>query len=197
MEKENKKKDEKISKLEQRIKDLESENKGFSASIDELEQYSRRKCLLLHGIKEDSKEDTDDVAIKSLSQNVDIELDKKDADRTHHAGKPSRSDRKPDPIITKFARYNVRRDVYSNKRKLKGKNFLITESLTVARVKLLRQAQTKYGVHNIWTFDERILFKRGNFVLQYKGQSLKVVLKHYWKNFVLVLVATLLEWNTS
>ena len=67
MEKENKKKDEKISKLEQRIKDLESENKGFSASIDELEQYSRRKCLLLHGIKEESKEDTGDVAIKSLS----------------------------------------------------------------------------------------------------------------------------------
>ena len=131
MEKENKKKDEKISKLEQRIKDLESENKGFSASIDELEQYSRRKCLLLHGIKEESKEDTGDVAIKSLSQNADIELDKKDADRTHHAGKPSHSDRKPDPIITKFARYNVRRDVYSNKRKLKGKNFLITETLTL------------------------------------------------------------------
>ena len=61
--------------------------------------------------------------------------------------KPNRSDDKPCPVIIEFARYNVRRKVYYNKRKLKGKNILITESLTVVRVKLLKQAQTKYGVH--------------------------------------------------
>ena len=114
-------------------------------------------------------EDTDDVVIKSLSENLDIELDKKDLDRTRRSGKPNRSDGKHRPIIINFERYNVKRDVYSNKQKLKDKNFLITESLTVAPVKLFKQAQTKYGVHNIWTFDGRILFKRGNDVLQYKG----------------------------
>ena len=51
MEKENKKKDEKIFKLEERIKDFESENKGFSESNDELEHNSRINCLLLHGLK--------------------------------------------------------------------------------------------------------------------------------------------------
>ena len=50
MEKENKKEDEKICKLEEKIYDLESENKGFSESTDELEQYSRRNCLFLHEI---------------------------------------------------------------------------------------------------------------------------------------------------
>ena len=50
IEKENKKKDEKICKLEEKIYDLESENKGFSESTDELEQYSRRNCLFLHEI---------------------------------------------------------------------------------------------------------------------------------------------------
>ena len=63
----------------------------------------------------------------------------------------------------------LRGDVYSNKRKVKRKNFLITESITVACVKLLKQAQTKYGVHNVWTFDGTILFKRSNNVLEYKG----------------------------
>ena len=100
-------------------------------------------------------------------------MDKKDADRTHHAGKPSRSDRKPDPIITKFARYNVRRDVYSNKRKLKGKNFLITKSLTVARVKLLRQAQTKYGVHNIWLLMKEYCLNEVTSFYNTKGSLLK------------------------
>ena len=61
--------------------------------------------------------------------------------------KPNRSDDKPCPVIIEFARYKVRRKVYSNKRKLKGKNILTTESLTVVSVKLLKQAQTKYGVH--------------------------------------------------
>ena len=46
MEKENKKKDKKISKLEERIKDLESENKRFSKSINELEQYSCRNFII-------------------------------------------------------------------------------------------------------------------------------------------------------
>ena len=132
---------------------------------------------LLHGIKEEQKEDTDDVVIKSLSENLDVELDKKDLGRTHRVGKRNRSDGKAHPIIIKFARYNLRRDVYTNKRKLKGKNFLITESLTAAHVKLLKQAQTKYSVLNIWTFDGGILFKRGNGISQYKGQFLKVVLK--------------------
>ena len=114
---------------------------------------------MLHGIKEESKEDTDDVIIKSLSENLDIELDEEDLDRTHCVGKPNRSDGKPRPIIIKFSRYNVRRDVYSKKLKLKSKNIVIFENLTVAGVKLLKQTQTKYGVHNVWHFDGRTLLK--------------------------------------
>ena len=86
-------------------------------------------------------------------------------------------DGKAHSIIIKFARYNLRRDVYTSKRKLKGKNFLITESLTAAHVKLLKQTQTKYSVLNVGTFNGGILFKRGNGVSQYKGYFLKVVLK--------------------
>ena len=51
-------------------------------------------------------------------------------------------------------------------KKLISKNFHITKSITVAHVKLLKQTQTKYGVHNVWTYDGRILFKQGNNILQ-------------------------------
>lgn len=64
-------------------------------------------------------------------------------------GKPNRSDGESRPIIVTFARYNVKRDVHSNKQMLKGKNLLIIESLTTAHVTLLKQAQTKHGVHNV------------------------------------------------
>ena len=70
MEKENKKKDEKMSKLEEKINDLESEKKGFSENIDELEQYSRRNYIFLHEINKESHEHKDDGAIKSLTKDV-------------------------------------------------------------------------------------------------------------------------------
>ena len=75
MEKGNNKKDEKISKLYERSKDLESKNKGVLESLNESEQYSRRNCLLFHRIKEELKEDKDDVITKSFSEDLDIELD--------------------------------------------------------------------------------------------------------------------------
>ena len=169
IEAENKKKDEKITQLEERVKELEKEKKDIYGNIDEMEQYSRRNCLLLHGVRENSNENTDDIAVKTISENLDIDIQKEDLDRTHRVGKGNRADGKARPIIIKFARYNVRRNVYSNKRKLKGKSLLITESLTAARVRLLKQAQTRYGVENVWTSDGRILHKTGNNILQYKG----------------------------
>ena len=136
-----------------------------------MEQYSRRNCLLLHGVRENSNENTDDIVVKTISENLDIDIQKEDLDRTHRVGKGNRADGKARPIIIKFARYNVRRNVYSNKRKLKGKSLLIKESLTAARVRLLKQAQTRYGVENVWTSDGRIPHKIGNNILQYKGVS--------------------------
>lgn len=168
---ENNKKDERITQLEERVKKLEKEKKDVCDNIDKMEQYSRRNCLLLHGVRENSNEDTDDIVVKTISENLDIDIQKEDLDRTHRIGKGNRADGKARPIIIKFARYNVRRNVYSNKKKLKGKSLLITESLTKARVTLLKQAQTRYGVENVWTSDGRILHKIGNNILQYKGVS--------------------------
>ena len=46
--------------------------------------------------------------------------------------------------------------MYSNKKKL---TFQPTESLTFRSYNLLKEAQEKYGVKNVWTSDARILFK--------------------------------------
>ena len=88
-----------------------------------------------------------------------VEVREEDLDRTHRIGRANRSDGKTRPIIIKFARYAVRIAVYKNKKKLKGKRFLITESLTENRVKALKATQTKYGTTNVWTSDGRIFYK--------------------------------------
>lgn len=48
-------------KLQKSTKDLQSKTKGVLESLNESEQYSHRNCLLLYWIKEESKEDKDDV----------------------------------------------------------------------------------------------------------------------------------------
>ena len=45
---------------------------------------------------------------------------------------------------------------------------MITESLTTTQVKLLKEAQSKYSVKNVWTTDGRIFFKVGNRISLYK-----------------------------
>ena len=83
----------------------------------------------------------------------------KNLDRTHKIGKTDRNNGKLRPIIIKPARYAVRDNVYRNNKKLKGKNILITESLTVARVKALTVTQAKYGMTKVWTSVGRIFSK--------------------------------------
>ena len=56
-----------------------------------------------------------------------------------------------------------------NKRKLKGKRLLVTESLTSSRMQYLGEAQKKYGVRNVWASDDRVMVKENNKVFLYKS----------------------------
>ena len=161
LERENKKKNEKIKELEETTDILAEKNKSLTSDVDELEQYSRRNCLLMHGVQENEDENTVDV--------VDIDIKENDLDRTHWIGNRNRKDGKPLAIIVKFTHYATRNKIYSNKKKLKGKKFLITESLTSRRYHLFKKAQEKYGVKNVWNSDGRILFKQTNRILIYKS----------------------------
>ena len=168
LETEIKNKDEKIQLLENRVEILKEEKESQGKEIDDLEQYSRRNCLLLHGVVETNTECTDDIIIITCAEELGIDVKQEDLDRSHRLGKVKRNDNKPRPIIVKFARYAVRNKVFSNKKKLKGKKLLITESLTVYRMKLLDEARQKYGVRNVWTYDGRVMYKENNEISVYK-----------------------------
>lgn len=129
--------------------------------IDSLEQYSRRNCLVLHGVKEKENEDTDDLFIKTVKKHLGIEVKIRDLDRSHRIG-PKRTDGSGRPIIIKFARYLVRANVFREKRKLKNTGLLISESLTKKRVALLNEARDKYGKTNVWSSDGEIIVLKDN-----------------------------------
>ena len=124
---------ENVAKLTQKVDDL-------SEAVEKQKQYSRRNYLLLHRIPEKKQENTDDLCIKAINEHLDLDINDRDIDRTHHIGNPRNTDVKPRPIIIKLVRYNDRKKIFSSKKKFKGK-VAITESLMVARMKNLNEAR--------------------------------------------------------
>jgi len=62
---------------------------------DNLEQCSRRNCLVIHGTKEDNYKSTDELALNFFKEQLNIDLNQFEIDRSHRL--PSRVD--PKPII--------------------------------------------------------------------------------------------------
>ena len=148
------------SKMNERIEELEN-------NIDRQEQYSRRNCLLIHGIAENKEENTDQQAIDFINENLEMKIDEIDIDRSHRIGRYDKTKKKPRPIIVKFVRYNVRGGVFREKRKLKGTGKTITKSLTTKRIGQLNDVRETFGFHNVWSYDGKILYKINNEVKVY------------------------------
>ena len=72
---------------------------------DQQEQYSRRNCLLVHGIAEEKEEITDEVIINTLKK-LDLNIKVRDIERMHRIGEPKKTRGKTCPFIVKFVRNN-------------------------------------------------------------------------------------------
>ena len=72
-----------------------------------------------------------------------------DIDRTHRLAKSKLDNNATRPIIVKFARYNVPDRIFKTKKKLKGKNNSIKESLTKRSVIELKKAREMYDFRNV------------------------------------------------
>ena len=112
-----------IKNNNEEIKSLRKENSYLmerlvevDAVLDIQEQYSRRNCLLIHGVEEVEGEDTNELCIKVIEEDmnqtnlktlighIDLEIQKKSIKT------------KPRPIIVKFVRYNTRNTIYKEKK---------------------------------------------------------------------------------
>lgn len=151
-----------LAKVKTSIEDFEKRLALQEAKTDELAQYSRRNCLLLHGVSESPDEDVYEKVIDTIKGKLQIELNMDAIDRCHRLGRPKRTAADVvatgnRPIIVKFLRYHQRNRVWRAKRQLKGTNMLITESLTETRMKILSRARDIFGVKKTYTQDGRII----------------------------------------
>ena len=157
---------------EKRIKELSKKLETQSSEIHSLkqtanlqEQYSRRNCLRFFGIKEQERENTDDVIVSLVNDVLKVPLTKSDIERSHRISSRQRiqeTSKKsktspPRPIIVKFISYRTRQTVLTNRRKLAGHHKSIQEDLTSMNAKLLSDAKKCRGVETAWSSDGRII----------------------------------------
>ena len=134
------------------VSHLETEKVKLSNEIDALEQYSRRNCLIVHGVLDTTDPVT--AVLDIINNKLGVPNGCESIDRCHRLGTSANlSNSRLRPIIVKFMSYQVRQKVFSGKRHLKGTKLLITENLTRRRSELLNKAKTLNNVTATWTSD--------------------------------------------
>ncbi|KAI5693145.1 hypothetical protein M8J76_010773 [Diaphorina citri] len=134
--------------------------------LDRLETYSRRTCILIHGIPEDQAQ-TEVQCLQAASDlfrnQLELDIPVSRMERAHRLG-PRRTDGtpRPRPVIVKFFSYQDKRAVFYNKKKLKGRTVSVTESLTKTRLDILKKARDHFQARNVWTSDGKIVVKTGD-----------------------------------
>jgi hypothetical protein len=123
-------------------------------ALEDQLQYSRGNCLLIHGVDEEiGREDTDETVLK-LCGKIDVSISRIEIGRSHRLGRKVNGRKRP--IIVKFLSYRQKKMLYDVKKRFKGQQIMITESLTKKRYALLQQCFDEFGKDNVWTLDGRI-----------------------------------------
>ena len=87
LEKDKKEKEIKIKNLEEKVSLMSNKIETLEKPFDSQEQYSRRNCLLVHGIEEKEGEQTDKVIIDTVVEKMNIAITSDDLERSHRIGK--------------------------------------------------------------------------------------------------------------
>lgn len=160
-----------VDSLEKTNAELRTENGTLSTKVETLEkqieqaeQYSRRNCLRVSGLQEETNEDTD-ALIMRLASTVGSEIQISDIDRSHRVGNPRQQRDRPRDIIVKFSTYRSRQKFYKHRTALKDTGYrgvFVNEDLTRQRSTLLYEARKLFKsslIKGAWSSDGTVLVK--------------------------------------
>ena len=145
----------------------------YELKFDEVEQYSRRSCLIMTCVKESQEESTDKIVLDIFLNNLGVRLDLSEIDRSHRLD-PKKTDQDRSVsnrlIIIKFISYRSRQKVYKVKKKLKDSSYSIFDNLTKRRSSLMTDEEHR-GLP-IWTADGNIFtFDRNGKIFNVKAHE--------------------------
>ena len=154
-----------LLKLQQMIDSTMKRLSAVERRQDDLEQYSRSNCLVIHGCENVPKSkpgkylEIENFVCNTLNEHLQLgsPLQANDLDIAHPL--PSK---KGTPVIVKFIRRTQKNEVYRKKRLLKGTKMIITESLTKRRLQLLEKARLEFKQCPVWSWKGEIFVFHNN-----------------------------------
>ena len=154
-----------LLKLQQMIDSTMKRLSAVERRQDDLEQYSRSNCLVIHGCENVPKSkpgkylEIENFVCSTLNEHLQLDspLQANDLDIAHPL--PSK---KGTPVIVKFIRRTQKNEVYRKKRLLKGTKMIITESLTKRRLQLLEKARLEFKQCPVWSWKGEIFVFHNN-----------------------------------
>ena len=154
-----------LLKLQQMINSTMKRLSAVERRQDDLEQYSRSNCLVIHGCENVPKSkpgkylEIENFVCNTLNEHLQLDspLQANDLDIAHPL--PSK---KGTPVIVKFIRRTQKNEVYRKKRLLKGTKMIITESLTKRRLQLLEKARLEFKQCPVWSWKGEIFVFHNN-----------------------------------
>ncbi|KAL9953780.1 hypothetical protein ACROYT_G041245 [Oculina patagonica] len=165
-----------VQALRKKVNDQKSEIDELYESHDDLEQYTRKNSVEIHGVPENFYTSTEDVVIK-LGEVLNVPIQSEDIDISHklYSGKNN-----PKNIIVKFISHKKKTALYKKRTELKNvkitqlfphsttaaalasHRLYINENLTSFRKDLMKEANQmrKDGLLvSVWSMDGKIFVK--------------------------------------
>lgn len=165
-----------LNKLKIKFDTHEREINELYGQQDDIEQYTRKHSLEIHGIPENLYTSTDDVVMK-LGERLDVPIAKEEIDISH---KLYNGKNQPKSIIVKFISYRKKAQLYRKRTELKNvkiselfsnpsvadvaqsTRIFINENLTQYRRKIMKKAnqmKREGTIQSAWSLDGKLYVK--------------------------------------
>ena len=138
----------KVVVLESTLKVSQNTSDKLSAEVDNLQQYSRRNCLIVSGIlikhgesTADLKRSIEKIVLKDVG--VSKEFFEYEFDKVHRIGA---ADGDKQNVIVRFRSHQFPSELYYGRKKIKNKKIGLKLSLTKNRTALLRNITEKIEI---------------------------------------------------
>lgn len=161
-----------LRKNAEKLTDQKYETDRLEDALDNLEQYTRKNSLEIHGIPDNLYSNPEEV-IHKVAEAINVSIEPSDIEICHKL----KRDKGVPPIIVKFISHKIKSKLYRERTKLKRvkvsdifpsysltpeARIFIHENLTSYRKSVVAEASKRRRngtIHNIWTLDGKIYVK--------------------------------------
>lgn len=118
-----------IEELEGKVRELEGDNSVLRERVEHLEGAGKRNQIILFGFEERVEDSLERRVLDLFSEVLLMNISPLELDNVHRIG--SRKEDRSRPVIIRFVRFSVKRQVLQNISKLRGTGIAIANDLTL------------------------------------------------------------------